>query len=331
LFLFTQGDLKDAIRAYTAASILVAKLGVFSANETKEDIGTGSLKYLLLDAFLSELHARANGTAGGRLQTLQTAEGYLKTFLAKLDRYELLRDTDKVLLEQYENGLRHDAAKQREYKIAMFKREKEAKARLKALEDTLHERRSKGIVSVANGSSTSSGKAAGDEDEDEDDSFEDDEESAREHTLALIESFTLVAFTQLELVQQETQMLEHVAKNGPPPKLEPVVSPTQPPPAGSLKPIVIKDTRSIMQQQVFQPGWRQPTMTLDEFVDLERKRGNMLTGGGPAQEARMEREKEEKALRDSDADADEATYKAREWDEYTDDHRRGDGNRYNRS
>lgn len=38
--------------------------------------------------------------------------------------------------------------------------------------------------------------------------------------------------------------------------------------------------RAQLQAQVFQPGHRLPTMTVDEYLEIERQRGNIITGGG---------------------------------------------------
>ena len=40
------------------------------------------------------------------------------------------------------------------------------------------------------------------------------------------------------------------------------------------------DDRAKLREQVFQPDYRLPTMTIDEYLEIERQRGNILTGGG---------------------------------------------------
>jgi immunoglobulin-binding protein 1 len=40
------------------------------------------------------------------------------------------------------------------------------------------------------------------------------------------------------------------------------------------------DDRARLREQVFQPDHRLPTMTIDEYLEIERQRGNILTGGG---------------------------------------------------
>jgi len=40
------------------------------------------------------------------------------------------------------------------------------------------------------------------------------------------------------------------------------------------------DGRARLREQVFQPDYRLPTMSIDEYLEIERQRGNILTGGG---------------------------------------------------
>jgi immunoglobulin-binding protein 1 len=47
-----------------------------------------------------------------------------------------------------------------------------------------------------------------------------------------------------------------------------------------LRPFIITSKREEIRQGVFRPGWRLPTMTIDEYLELERARGNIIEGGG---------------------------------------------------
>ena len=38
--------------------------------------------------------------------------------------------------------------------------------------------------------------------------------------------------------------------------------------------------RARVQSQVFGPSHRLPTMSIDEYLEIERQRGNIITGGG---------------------------------------------------
>lgn len=90
-----------------------------------------------------------------------------------------------------------------------------------------------------------------------------------------------------------------------------------------LRPFTLLDTRQRMQQGVFGPDHSLPTMTIDEYLEEERKRGGMIDGGGPQSQQRPQ-------VDEDDMDkADEATMKAREWDEFAEANPKGSGNTMN--
>ena len=65
-------------------------------------------------------------------------------------------------------------------------------------------------------------------------------------------------------------------------------------------------------------------MTVDEYLAEEKRRGGMIEGGG-------ERSGVREGVDEDDVEkADEATMKAREWDEFTEANPRGSGNTLNR-
>ena len=46
-----------------------------------------------------------------------------------------------------------------------------------------------------------------------------------------------------------------------------------------LQPFVITNKRQELQDQVFRPGWSLPTMTIEEYLEQEEERGNIIKGG----------------------------------------------------
>ena len=91
-----------------------------------------------------------------------------------------------------------------------------------------------------------------------------------------------------------------------------------------LQPFTLLDSRQRLQDGVFRPDHSLPTMTIDEYLKEEKKRGGMIDGGG------------EQSGRSADVDeddmarADAETLKSREWDEFTEANPRGSGNTINR-
>jgi len=91
-----------------------------------------------------------------------------------------------------------------------------------------------------------------------------------------------------------------------------------------LRPFTLLDKRTQLQQGVFRPDHSLPTMTIDEYLEEERKRGGIIEGGGSQSGVREE-------VDEDDMDkADEATMKARAWDEFKEANPRGSGNTLNR-
>ena len=91
-----------------------------------------------------------------------------------------------------------------------------------------------------------------------------------------------------------------------------------------LRPFTLLDKRTQLQAGVFRPDHSLPTMSIDEYLEEERKRGGIIECGGPQSGIKPEVDED-----DMEA-ADRATMKAREWDEYVEANPRGSGNTSNR-
>ena len=90
-----------------------------------------------------------------------------------------------------------------------------------------------------------------------------------------------------------------------------------------MQPFTILDKRSEMRQGVFRSGHNLPTMSIDEYLDEERKRGGIIDGGGPSSGDQPEADEDD--LEQVDA----ATMKARDWDEFVEANPKGAGNTLN--
>lgn len=92
-------------------------------------------------------------------------------------------------------------------------------------------------------------------------------------------------------------------------------------------------TREHRIRSVFQPRMSEPSMTLEEFADLEveaaleRERSQAASAGS---EARRYRQLEEAGLEDDAGLVDAAAELDRAWDDWKDLHKRGEGNRMNK-
>ena len=91
-----------------------------------------------------------------------------------------------------------------------------------------------------------------------------------------------------------------------------------------LKPFTLLGSRQRLRDGVFRPDHSLPTMTIDEYLEEEKRRGGMVEGGG--EQSGIAAEPEE----DNYDKADVQTIKAREWDEFTEANPKGSGNTLNR-
>ena len=91
-----------------------------------------------------------------------------------------------------------------------------------------------------------------------------------------------------------------------------------------LRPFTLLDSRQRLRDGVFRPDHNLPTMTIDEYLEEEKRRGGMIEGEG--EQSGRPAEPDEDNLEKADAD----TMKAREWDEFTEANAKGSGNTINR-
>jgi immunoglobulin-binding protein 1 len=90
-----------------------------------------------------------------------------------------------------------------------------------------------------------------------------------------------------------------------------------------LRPFTLLDKRSELRKGVFRPDHRLPTMSIDEYLEEEKKRGGIIEGGGEKSGMRPEPDE------DNVEKADEEVMKARAWDEFKEDNPKGSGNTMN--
>ncbi|EPX72020.1 TAP42 family protein [Schizosaccharomyces octosporus yFS286] len=87
-----------------------------------------------------------------------------------------------------------------------------------------------------------------------------------------------------------------------------------------IQPFTIVSDRNAKSKNVFGPGYNLPTMSVDEYLDEEAKRGNIIS--------QKDNQNQQGSSEDEDDNdiADAKTMKARYWDEYTEANPRGSGN-----
>lgn len=165
-----------------------------------------------------------------------------------------------------------------------------------------------------------------------------DEDQKRDFYLQLLRLSVIDAQEELASIDQEKQILEFQKNMQADPDFAKRHErrPVQP-----LKPIII--TKDLAQKAVFGLGYPSlPTMTVSEFYD-QRVREGIFPDPSKAKEnslqsramghdtAAIEEAQDIEKETKLEEDDEETVQRARAMDEYKDDHRRGEGNRHNRS
>ncbi|KAI5925286.1 TAP42-like family protein [Camillea tinctor] len=326
-------DLALALNSYQECLEIIYKISLFSPNEALEDISTSDLPYLLVNFRIAELVQRiSTRSPSERKDVLKKAREAYEKFLHLLDSYSVLSAAHSKLLAEYNEDpsafsttSTKDPAARRNAKIANFKVEKEMKQKLEYMRNSPRYLEDGG-----------------------------DEEAVRELYLANLSYCVHMAFQGLEGLNRETEMLaqapeptmpqmasvhederrrmETNTNDGYSERLDrplnqlssahngPLLSREGKP----LRPFTLTANRQELQKGVFRPGHNLPTMTIDEYLEEERRRGNIIEGGGEASGRRPEPDE------DNMEKADEETMKAREWDEFQEANPKGSGNTLNR-
>ncbi|KAK4454332.1 TAP42-like protein [Podospora aff. communis PSN243] len=329
----------SALQAYQTSLDLISTLSLFSPNETLEDLSTSQLPYLLTHYHLAELTQRLPAPSlADRKRLLTAARSAYERYLHLNDTYDLLTPPYKKLLERYTDSpldfavaSTSDPALRRDAKIANLKAEKELRSRL----DFLRKRPEYG-----------NGADGG------------DEEVVRQTHVANLAFCTHMAFQALEGLNREWDVLGQAPeplrpeagmeaeedarrraagagagdKDGYSERLDQPLRRLQSVMGGPLltkqgkplQPFTLLGNRQELAQGVFRPGHNLPTMTIDEYLEEERRRGGIIEGGGEASGRQPEPDE------DNYEKADAETMKAREWDEFTESNHRGSGNTLNR-
>lgn len=96
--------------------------------------------------------------------------------------------------------------------------------------------------------------------------------------------------------------------------------------------------RERLRQEVFRPGHRLPTMSIDEYLEEERRRGNIIEGGGeksmtdptPRESRALRAQGEDSGTAAAEEAEEEKRREAIEWDEFKEANPKGAGNTMNR-
>ncbi|KZZ95276.1 TAP42-like protein [Moelleriella libera RCEF 2490] len=348
-------EIQSLLAQFTALLDQMRSLALFSPNETLEDVPTSSLPYMSIHHSIAEVVQRTPFTGPSeRGPVLRAARDAYERFLALLESYGLVEGPYARLLERYRDdpdkfSLLLAAAgggqtDRRAAKVASYQAEKALREKLAFLR------------------SNPAYRDAGEEEDDDEGGGGGgggDEEVVREVYLSDLAYRLHKTFDALDSLNKEEEILAMApaaAAAAPPPSStsrppnsqaqrrerdadeedvsatrldQPLRSTRHHHPGGPLlsrqgkplQPFTLVGSRAEIARGVFRPGHNLPTMSIDEYLAEEKRQGNILQGGtDPPRQVLDE---------DDMAAVDRETYKAREWDDYKDDHRRGAGNTLN--
>ncbi|KAL8167673.1 hypothetical protein V2J09_009172 [Rumex salicifolius] len=274
-----QDGIRKGCQALEKCVEMISKLGLFSSNETTDDISTSNLKYLLVPYYLGEL--TETFLQDDRIQVLKASLVKLREFISFCEPLEHVPQEE---IETSLQGGTNVLADQRARKIARFKRQRAAESKLLEIKER-KERRGRSTRAAA----LSTPVDAGEEDISDDDGEEEREAWLTTISLALCkdkdknlsptilderakkaeswhrdaasrakygkpaEPITCATFAQdvLEGRAQVSQAHEH--------KHQPLIFGP-----ASLVGRTLTTERVRMAAQVFQPGHRLPTMSIED-------------------------------------------------------------------
>ncbi|XP_076753489.1 immunoglobulin binding protein Tap42 [Xylocopa sonorina] len=317
-----QSDIRRTMNMFEEATRLVSIVDMFSRNETLEEVATENLKYFLLPAFLGALATKISST-DDRMHIVNIAEIYFLDFLKRVKAYGFTNiEIPEINTERDKEGavekvgtnaeLITEMVNRRNAKLQRYKEQKELESRLKILKEN-----------VSNPNI--------------------DDEIKREYIVALIKFYINLTVEELVSIAAEKPILEHMRNMRRPESASAQILQKRRPSPPKLQPIII--TRDQVQKKVFGIGYPSlPVLTVQEFYDQRVKEGdwpdrsqrhqtnakclqNMANGQREDNQQEEDVKKEEMI----ETDNPEILEQLRAMDEYKDTHRRGWGNRANRS
>ncbi|KAH9521208.1 Immunoglobulin (CD79A) binding protein 1 [Dermatophagoides farinae] len=316
----------DAIERLEKMTKNINTLAIFSANETMDEIQTEHLKYLLLPALLADFTLK--NQRYDRVQVLETGQIYYRDYIQRLNDYQFCdvnlntnndedeSKTKSVASSTNQVDLLLRQAQARESKIQRYRQMKQLESELEQLKQLIIDQQHSG-----------------------------DEDVERQFYLKLIRRWLQQAIDELSAIEAEMPMVKMRAAML---KMSTVTSDDtdkldrrRQPSSKPLTPIIL--TKNRLQKQVYGAGYpSMATYSVDEFVQQKIKEGSLqLTdkniynnslydwANNPEKKKMEEQTEEESKELLIEQDDERELARLRKWDDWKDDHKRGEGNRQN--
>nr|XP_046915471.1 immunoglobulin-binding protein 1-like [Dermatophagoides farinae] len=321
-----QEKVADAIERLEKMTKNINTLAIFSANETMDEIQTEHLKYLLLPALLADFTLK--NQRYDRVQVLETGQIYYRDYIQRLNDYQFCdvnlntnndedeSKTKSVASSTNQVDLLLRQAQARESKIQRYRQMKQLESELEQLKQLIIDQQHSG-----------------------------DEDVERQFYLKLIRRWLQQAIDELSAIEAEMPMVKMRAAML---KMSTVTSDDtdkldrrRQPSSKPLTPIIL--TKNRLQKQVYGAGYpSMATYSVDEFVQQKIKEGSLqLTdkniynnslydwANNPEKKKMEEQTEEESKELLIEQDDERELARLRKWDDWKDDHKRGEGNRQN--
>uniref|UniRef100_A0A0E0F964 PP2A regulatory subunit TAP46 n=1 Tax=Oryza meridionalis TaxID=40149 RepID=A0A0E0F964_9ORYZ len=290
---------------------MVSKLGLFSSNETKDDVSTANLKYLLVPYYLGEMTEKV--AQEDRIPVLKSSQDHLKEFIYICEALELISEDELELSRQKQPDTMANRRAQKAWLATI------SLALCKAFDLLDMLKKEEEMLLAVKERKTKDGNAFAREMLDE----RTKRAEAWHHNAANrapyskpADPITCATFAQdvIEGRASVSQAHEH--------KHQPLIFGP-----ASLVGGRLTSERERMAAQVFQPSYRLPTMSIEEAGLREMKMMEKWQErtAKMIQESNSAWHKDGSRSAQEDEDAEEE--KARAWDDWKDDNPRGAGNK----
>lgn len=316
-----QSDIRRTMKMLEDATRLVSIIDLFSENENFEEMATENIKYFLLPALLGTLATKICNR-DNHMHIVNVAEIYFVDFLKRVKAYgltdievpEIKSEPEKETTSgkaRTNTELIAEMVNRRNTKLLRYAEQKDLKSRLATLETNLSNPNI-------------------------------DDEVKREYFVTLIKLYVNLATEELISLAAEKPILEHMKKVEKSESMATLPLQKLKPPQPKLQPIII--TRDEVQKKVYGAGYPSlPVLTVQEFYDQRVSEGDWPgpSQGNQQQSKCLENLANTGANSSEQEDIDKESLiekddpdtlsQLRAMDEYKDTHRRGWGNRANRS